>query len=95
MKQPARYSCRHSFKKFRVLFHNEIDTVVNCSEFRNCRAENERKRAKKQFDVFIDKCVRSSGDSESIVIISLINLLVDRIDNAQVQRILGPVFNCR
>ena len=81
--------------KFRVLFHNEIDTVVNCSEFRNCRAENERKRAKKQFDVFIDKCVRSSGDSESIVIISLINLLVDRIDNAQVQRILGPVFNCR
>lgn len=79
--------------EFRRLFHNEIDSITRSSDFQNCTAGNDRWQAKLQFNVFVNKCIRTSGDNETMVKNNLINLLVDCITDAQVRNILGPVFN--
>ena len=79
--------------EFRRLFHNEIDSITRSADFQNCTAGNDRWQAKLQFNVFVNKCIRTSGDNETMVKNNLINLLVDCITDAQVRNILGPVFN--
>lgn len=87
-------SADDSFKTmFRRRMHCEVPIILNSAEYRDCQADNVRKLAKKRFDVFVSKCVASSGDDELIVKNDLINMVVDTITDGEVQRLLGPIYN--
>ncbi|MBQ8203412.1 MAG: AAA family ATPase [Clostridia bacterium] len=79
---------------FRNRMHCEIPTILNSVEYRNCSSTNNRKLAKRRFEVFINKCISFSGDSEETVKTDLINMLVDTLPDGDVQHLLGPIFNC-
>lgn len=78
---------------FRDRMHCEITSIINSNDYQNCVAENPRKLAKSQFEVFVDKCVGTSGDNETIIKKDLIEMIVDTIPDSHVQRALGPIFN--
>lgn len=78
---------------FRNRMHCEIPTILNSDDYQNCNSENCRRLAKDRFNVFIEKCVASSGDNEIIIKNELINMIVDTIPNGEVQRLLGPIYN--
>ena len=89
-------SADESFKSlFKNRMHCEIPTILNCNDYQSCTSENRRKLAKDRFNVFIRKCVAASGDDEVIIKNELINMIVDTIPDGEVQRLLGPIYNCR
>lgn len=79
--------------KFRDRMHSEISVIINSNEYRSCNSDNPRTLAKCQFDVFVKKCVATSGDDERIIVRDLIEMIVDTIPNDQVKSVLGPIFN--
>ena len=81
------------FDQFRNAFHCEISNILNSEEYIECTSTNPRKLAKKQFDVFVNKCKSYSGDHEVVVKESLINMLTDTIPDGEVHRLLGSIFN--
>lgn len=80
---------------FRTHFHSEINSILRSAEYQACNANSVRKKSKLQFDVFVNKCMGTYGDDENTVKTTLINLLVDSLDDSDVYRVLNPVFNSR
>ena len=78
---------------FRRRMHCEIQTIFECSDYQACCSDNCRTLAKKQFEIFINKCVDATGDNEIIVKNDLINMLVDTIPNGEIHQLLGPIYN--
>ena len=87
-------SANESLKSsFRNRMHCEISTVLNSSNYRSCTSENCRTLAKSRFAVFVENCVATSGDNETLVKNDLINMIVDTIPDSAVQQLLGPIYN--
>lgn len=67
--------------KFRDRIHSEISVIINSNDYRSCNSDNPRTLAKCQFDVFVKKCVATSGGDERIIVRDLIEMIVDTISN--------------
>lgn len=79
-------------QRFREEYRCEISTVLKSPEYIKCSSPKPRKKAKKQFDVFIKKCSESSGENNEIIQNSLISLIVGELKDYEIKKTLSTVF---
>ena len=71
----------------------EIPNILRDERYVSCKADNVRKLAKKQFDVFIDILCASTGDHEDVVRDRFIALIADTMPGDELKKVLGPIFS--
>lgn len=73
-------------------FHADLARIFQSREYQNCSSQAERKLAKQQWDVIVEKLRLTSGDMVNIVNDKLIQTIIYDIDSAKIFSILGPVL---
>lgn len=83
-----------SFKRsFKNNMHCEIPVILSSHEYNSCNSTQARQLAKDRFNVFVQKCVDSTGDNQTLVINKIIEMIVDIVPEGEVKKLLGPIFN--
>ncbi|MBR5718785.1 MAG: AAA family ATPase [Clostridia bacterium] len=86
-------SNNYAMEEIKKRFHCEIKTIIESDAYKKCIKENERSAAKDKFYVIVDNCCSTCGDCETLVIDTLIDIVVNLLEEGEIKRILGPVFN--
>ena len=79
--------------QFKTYMHCEVKKILDSDDYKALNKANIRHLAKAQFNMFVDKCVSTTGDKFDVVEDRLISLIVDQFDEGEIKTILGPIFN--